>query len=73
MIPFGATVSYRPFFSEDESQLHQFGKKMLLGILVGGVLRAGRGWSGDVHADCEDMEACQVPKFYVKKSTPREV
>ena len=57
MIPFGANASNKPISESDEGRLHQFGKKMKLGIFMGHESRAGRGWSGDLLiADCEDPE-----------------
>ena len=41
VIPFGAMVEYLPNSSRDESRLHQFGKKVLLGMLLGYALIAG--------------------------------
>ena len=43
-IPFGANVEYHPFSSRDQSRLHRFGKKVLLGIFLGYELVAGRIW-----------------------------
>ena len=57
LIPFGANVSYKPISERDVARLHQFGKKMLLGIFMGHVSRAVRGWSGDLLiADSKDPE-----------------
>ena len=35
VIPFGAVVDYHPIFAKDQSRLHQFGAKVLLGIFLG--------------------------------------
>ena len=40
VIPFGAMVEYHPISAKDLSRLHQFGKKVLLGIFLGHVLIA---------------------------------
>ena len=57
-IPFGAKDSHKPIPTKDESRPHQFDNKMLPGIFVLHVLRAGRrGRSGDsLIADCGDVE-----------------
>ena len=34
--------------SRDQSWLHQFGKKVLLGIYIGYAFIAGRNWKGDI-------------------------
>ena len=49
VIPFGAMVEYHPISAVDLSRLHQFGPKVLPGILLGYVLSAGRIWKGDIH------------------------
>ena len=46
----GAMVEYHPISTRDLSRLHQFGKKVLLGIFLGYELIAGRIWKG--HSDC---------------------
>ena len=54
-------MSYKPISSKDESRLHHSVKKMLPGILLGCVLRAVRGWSGDLlTTDSEDLENLSV-------------
>ena len=40
VIPFGAMVEYHPISAKDQSRLHQFGSKVLPGILLGFVLYA---------------------------------
>ena len=35
IIPFGAMVEYHPISAKDQSRLHQFGAKVLLGIFLG--------------------------------------
>ena len=48
--------------------VHQFGKEMLPGISVGFVLRAGRGWSGDLLiVDREDFENLAPSDIHVKR------
>ena len=74
LIPFGATVSYKPISSKDEARLHQFGKKMLPGIFMGNVLDAGGGWSGDLlMADFGDLENLSASDIHVKRFTHHKV
>ena len=47
MIPFGSKVECHPISAKDLLRLHQFGKKVLPGILIGYVLYAERIWKGD--------------------------
>ena len=35
IIPFGSLVEYHPITAKDQSRIHQFGKKFLLGLLLG--------------------------------------
>ena len=56
-IPFGAMVEYCPISTRDQSRLHQFGKKVLLGIILGYALIAGGLWKRDILiADIEELE-----------------
>ena len=34
IIPFGSLVEYDPITAKDQSRIHQFGKKVLLGLIV---------------------------------------
>ena len=55
----------KPISSKCESQLHHLDKKMLLGLFMGYVLRAGGGWSGALlNADCEELENLSVLENY---------
>ena len=46
----------------------------LKGIILGFVLRAGGGWSGDLMiADCEDLQESKASEIYVKRSESQEV
>ena len=57
MIPFGSLVEYHPFTAKDQSRIHQFGKKVLLGLFLGYALYAEGIWKGDVLvADIEELE-----------------
>ena len=44
IIPFGAMVECHPISAQDLSRLHQFGKKVLPGKILGYVLYAGGIW-----------------------------
>ena len=56
IIPFGAEVQCRPISTNDQSRLHQFGKKVLPGICLGYALVARRIWKGDIMvADIEEL------------------
>ena len=48
IIPFGPLVEYHPITTKDQSRIHQFGKKVLLGLFLGYTLYAGGIWKGDV-------------------------
>ena len=41
IIPFGSLVEYHPTTAKDQSRIHQFGKKVLLGLFLGYALYAG--------------------------------
>ena len=41
IIPFGSLVEYYPISAEDQSRIHQFGKKVLPGLFLGCALYAG--------------------------------
>ena len=48
IIPFGSLVEYQPKTAKDQSRIHQFGKKVLLGLFLGYALYARGIWKGDV-------------------------
>ena len=57
VIPFGSMVEYHPLSAKDQSRPHQFGEKVLPGILLGHALCAGGIWKGDISvADSEELE-----------------
>ena len=57
IIPFGSLVECHPIFATDQSRIHQFGKKVLLGLFLGYAFYAGGIWKGDVLvADLEELE-----------------
>ena len=73
-IPFGTLVEYIPITAKDKSRIHQFGQKTLKGIFLGYVLRAVRGWSGDLMiADYEDLQESEASEIYVKGFQNQEV
>ena len=41
VVPFGSMMEYQPVSVKDQSRLHQFGKKVLLGIFLGYAVFAG--------------------------------
>ena len=74
IIPFGATVEYRPFSAQDLSRLHQFGKKVLPGIFLGSVLHAGGIGKGDILvADIEELKKLDASEVHAKRLDAKEV
>ena len=69
IIPFGLLVEYYPISAKDQSRIHQFGKKVLLGLFLGYALYAGGIWKGDtVVADIEELETMDASEIYAKKT-----
>ena len=57
IIAFGSLVEYHPITAKDQSRIHQFGKKVLIGLFLGYALYEERIWKGDVLiADLEELE-----------------
>ena len=57
IIPFGSLVEYDPISGKNETRVHQFGKKVFLGLFLGYALYAGGIWKSDVLvADIEELE-----------------
>ena len=57
IIPFGSLVEYHVITAKDQSRIHQFGKKVLLGLVLGYALYAEGLWKGDIMvADLEESE-----------------
>ena len=74
IIPFGSLVEYHPITAEDQSRIHQFGKKVLLGLFLGYALYAGGIWKGDaVIADLEELETMDASEIYSKRLNAKEV
>ena len=69
IIPFGSLVEYHPITAKDQSRIHQFGKKVLLGLFLGYALYAGGTWKGDVLiADLEELETMERIGNLVEKT-----
>ena len=61
-------VEYHPSSPKDQSRIHQFGKKVLLGIFLGYELIAGGIWKGDILiADLEDWERLDASNIYPRR------
>ena len=74
IIPFGSLVEYHPKTAKDQSRIHQFGKKVLLGLFLGYALYAGGIWKGDVLiADLEELETMDASEIYSKRLNAKEV
>ena len=69
VIPFGAMVVYHLISAREQSRIHQFGKKVLPGILLGYALYAARNWKGDVKvADLEKLEEMDASELNAKRA-----
>ena len=74
VIPFGAMVEYHPISAKDQSRLHQFGPKVLPGIVLGYVLYAGGIWKGDIIvADIEELEQMDASDIHARRLNAKEV
>ena len=74
IIPFGSLVEYHPKNAKDQSRIHQFGKKVLLGLFLGYALYAGWIWKGDILvADVEELETMDASEIYSKRLNAKEV
>ena len=72
--PFGSLVEYHPLTAEDQSRIHQFGKKVLPGLFLGYALYAGGIWKGDVLiGDPEELETMDASEIYSKRLNAKEV
>ena len=73
IIPFGAMVEYHLVSSRDQARIHQFGKKVLLGILLGYELIAGGIWREDILiADLEDLEKLDASENFILEESKRK-
>ena len=74
IIPFGSLVEYYHISAKDQSRIHQFGKKVLLGLFFGYALYAGGIWKGDVLvADVEELETMDASEIHSKRLNAKEV
>ena len=74
IIPFGSLVEYHPITANDQSRIHQFGKKVLPGLFLGYALYAGRIWKGDMLvADIEELETMDASEIYSKRLNAKGV
>ena len=59
---------------KNPSRIHQFGKKVVLGLFLGYALYAGWIWKGDVLvADFEELETMDASEIYSKRLNAKEV
>ena len=74
IIPFGALVEYLPITERDKARIHQFGKKVLPGILPGYALIAEEICKGDILiADIEELEKLDVSEIYPRRCNAKEI
>ena len=74
IIPFGSLVEYHPISAKDQSKIHEFGKKVSLGLFFGYALYAGGTWKGDILvADIEELETMDASEIYSKRLNATEV
>ena len=74
IIPFGALTEYHTISPEDQTRVHQFGKKVLPGIFLGHALIAGEIWKGDtLVADMEDLEKFDASEIYPRRINAKEI
>ena len=73
VIPFGSLVEYYPISAKDQSRIHQFGKKVLPGLVLGYALHAEGIWKGDILvADTEELETMDASEINSKKGSMRK-
>ena len=74
VIPFGAMVEYHLVSAKDQSQLLQFGSKVLPGIFLGDVLSARRIWKEDIMvADIGQLEEVDASELHARRLNGKEV
>ena len=67
-------VEYHRITAKDQSRIHHFGKKVLLGLFLGYALYAGGIWKGDMLvADIEELEMMYSSEIYSKRLNAKEV
>ena len=74
IFPCGAMVEYHPTSTGDQSRLHQFGKKVLLVIVLGCALIAEGIWKEDsLIAGLEEVEKMNASEIYPRRVNVNEV
>ena len=74
IILFGSLVEYFPISAKDKSRIHQFGKKVLLGLFLGFAWYAECIWKGDIlAADIEELETMDASEINSKRLNAKEV
>ena len=74
VIPLGSLVEYHPITAKDQSRIHRFEKKVLLGLVLGYALYAGGIWKGDVLiADLEELEMMDASEICSYRLNAKEV
>ena len=69
IVQFGSLVVYHVIIAQDQSRIHQFGKKVLPGLFLGYALYAERIWKGEVLvADLRELETMDASEIYSKKT-----
>ena len=67
-------VHWLSITAEDQSRIHQLGKKVLPGLFLGYSLYAGGIWKGDVPiADLEELETMDASDIYSNRINAKEV
>ena len=73
-VPFGSVVEFHTKTAKDQSRIHQFGMKVLLGLFLGYALYTGGIWKGDVFfTDLEELETKEASDIYSKRLNAKEV
>ena len=74
VIPFGSMIEYHSISAKDLSRLHQFGPKVVPGILLGHALHAERIWKGDIWvADIKELERMDAIEIHAGRLNAKEV
>ena len=70
IIPFGSLVEYYSISANDQSRIHQFGKKVSPGLFFGYALYAG---CDIMVADIEELETMDATEIYSKRLNAKKV
>ena len=74
VIPFGSMVEYHPFSTKEQSRIHQFGRTVLPGKVLGYALYAGGIWKGDIlDVDIEELEKMDASEIHARRLSAEEV